>query len=196
MQNIFFGTYERKVDSRGRLWLPAEFKEALKDKKAIFSVDYNFYKDFSLAAEIDLTKIKKHKTCDRNRITLDKKDCMAIIKGQGDFFTVDFIYKTIILTKQFLKDRGYREDAILFFETNNLTNKSIVSVFDYCIDKERPNYARWLLYDFKDNKEFATTERLIECYNGLIRMKESSCAKWLLSDFKDNKEFVNAVKNK
>ena len=90
MKNIFFGTYERKVDSRGRLSLPAEFKEVLKDTKAIFSLEYSFYKDFPIKAETDLTKIKKHKTCDRNRITLDRKDCMAIIKGQGDFFTVDF----------------------------------------------------------------------------------------------------------
>ena len=90
MKNIFFGTYERKVDNRGRLSLPVEFKEVLKDTKAIFSLEYSFYKDFTIKAETDLTKIKKHKTCDRNRITLDKKDCMATIKGKGDFFTVDF----------------------------------------------------------------------------------------------------------
>ena len=58
------------------------------------------------------------------------------------------------------------------------------------------NGARWILDRFKDNKEFATTERLIECYNGLIEERELNCARCLLTKFKDNKEFVNAVENK
>ena len=92
----------------------------------------------------------------------------------------------MILTEQILKGKGAGEGVILFFKTNNLENKSIISVFDYCISKKWV-YPIWL---FKYFKEFATTERLIEFYNCLRGKEWFDTATWLLADFKDNKEFA------
>ena len=98
----------------------------------------------------------------------------------------------MILTEQILKGKGAGEGVILFFKTNNLENKSIISVFDYCISKKWV-YAIWL---FKYFKEFATTERLIEFYNCLGKENLLYNTGYLLINFKDNEEFINAVKDK
>ncbi len=105
MNNIlFFGTYQYKVDSKGRVSIPAGWKATLNiDSNGYkYTVEYknNFYKDVESILKIaKLDEISPMLTAyyldaEGRIIFRTEKNKLAIFKGYGDYFTIEFNAKT------------------------------------------------------------------------------------------------------
>lgn len=95
MNNIlFFGTYQHKVDSKGRVSIPAEWRKHLNGycfKITDCDCDwFEFEKDLTNIKKEDLQYYYKHNLDKQGRICIDRKNCNAILKGCGDYFTIEF----------------------------------------------------------------------------------------------------------
>ena len=98
MNNIlFFGTYQHKVDSKGRVSIPAEWRKHLNGfcfaHKTIYKVnglEFNFYPSLDKIDTQDLQYFFKYNLDKTGRICIDKTNCIAILKGYNDYFTIEF----------------------------------------------------------------------------------------------------------
>jgi DNA-binding transcriptional regulator/RsmH inhibitor MraZ len=96
---LFFGTYTHKVDSKGRVSIPAEWRKHLDigihEKKGIIATwEYNIlfcYKDMLKISFKDYQFLTHYNLDTEGRITLKNiRNKLAILKGCGDYFTIEF----------------------------------------------------------------------------------------------------------
>lgn len=95
MNNIlFFGTYQHKVDSKGRVSIPAEWrKHLIKNEIFIFKAEWtnwNCFIDLNNHKQEDLQYIKKFNLDSTGRICLNANTNNVLLKGQGYYFTIEF----------------------------------------------------------------------------------------------------------
>jgi DNA-binding transcriptional regulator/RsmH inhibitor MraZ len=108
MNNILFiGTYQRKVDSKGRLSIPAEWRKKLDNKIFIFEPAaywcFKSIEDFNdfLSPEIKADKLQytqclsglyQYNIDKEGRVLLKQEwECIATLKGCGNYFTIEFL---------------------------------------------------------------------------------------------------------
>lgn len=107
ISTLFIGTYQRKVDNKGRLSIPAEWRKKLDNKIFIFEPTaywcFKSIKSFNdfLNPEIKADKLQ-YEQClsDLYQYNIDKEgrillkqewECIATLKGCGDYFTIDVL---------------------------------------------------------------------------------------------------------
>jgi DNA-binding transcriptional regulator/RsmH inhibitor MraZ len=96
MKNVlFYGTYQHKVDSKGRVSIPAEWRKHLNG--CCFKIEdcdcceIEFWKDLTKTPQEDLKYYYKHNIDKEGRIIFkDKRNMVTILKGCGDYFTIEF----------------------------------------------------------------------------------------------------------
>ena len=98
MNNIlFFGTYQHKVDSKGRVSIPAEWRKRVgnafyycNEKFFINQIDLiDYFNDIDLKDIVP--NIKKYNLDTEGRTVFkQEKGKTAILKGCGDYFTIEF----------------------------------------------------------------------------------------------------------
>lgn len=96
MKNILFiGTYQRKVDSKGRVSIPAEWRRHLNNSELyIFKAEwsnYNVFVDLNNIEQKDLQYVKRYKLDSTGRIVIDMNTGSLLLKGCGDYFIIEFL---------------------------------------------------------------------------------------------------------
>jgi len=90
---LFFGTYQRKVDTNGRVSIPTKWRKSLNGYVFIFENEFtNFcYKDLKRLTKNDLQHVNKYVIDKKGRITLNHKMLkIMMFRGYGDYFTIEF----------------------------------------------------------------------------------------------------------
>jgi DNA-binding transcriptional regulator/RsmH inhibitor MraZ len=98
MNNIlFFGTYTHKVDSKGRVSIPAEWRKHLIENGIVFYAPsyfnsiQNAFKYSSCEMEKFLPFIKVYNLDKEGRVVFkESKNKLTVLKGCGDYFTIEF----------------------------------------------------------------------------------------------------------
>lgn len=98
MNNIlFFGTYQHKVDSKGRLSIPAEWRKHCDNAILKYTSSNIFYPKIENILEIApyevvLPLTKKYNLDTEGRVVFkQEKGKTATLKGHGDYFTIEFL---------------------------------------------------------------------------------------------------------
>jgi DNA-binding transcriptional regulator/RsmH inhibitor MraZ len=97
MNILFTGTYQRKVDSKGRLSIPAEWRKYCDNTIFQYTFDYIFYSKIDdilniAPQEVVLPLLKKHNLDPEGRIIIKSQiGKTATLKGCGDYFTIEFL---------------------------------------------------------------------------------------------------------
>ncbi len=94
---LFFGTYNYKVDSRGRVSIPAEWRKHLIENSIVyyalsyFNTIKNAFKYSSTEFDKFLPYIKMY-NLDKEGRAIFKTEIgkQAILRGHGDYFTIEF----------------------------------------------------------------------------------------------------------
>jgi DNA-binding transcriptional regulator/RsmH inhibitor MraZ len=98
MKNVlFYGTYQHKVDSKGRVSIPAEWRKHLIENGIVFyapsyfNTIQNAFKYSSTEFEKFLPYIKIY-NLDAEGRTVFKTEIgkQAILEGHGDYFSIEF----------------------------------------------------------------------------------------------------------
>ena len=94
---LFFGTYQHKVDSKGRVSIPAEWRKHLTENGIVFyapsyfNTIQNAFKYACCEMEKLLPLIKIYNLDTEGRVVFkQEKGKTAILKGCGDYFTIEF----------------------------------------------------------------------------------------------------------
>lgn len=97
MNNILFiGTYQRKVDSKGRLSIPAEWRKHLAEN-CLYHFEEYFYNSIDSALNWAKSKdiyprLYKHNLDTEGRVIFKQAEGkIAVLKGCGDYFTIEFL---------------------------------------------------------------------------------------------------------
>lgn len=98
MDNILFiGTYQRKVDSKGRVSIPAEWRKDCDNVIFQYTSNYTFYAKIddilNIAPEqVVLPLLKKYNFDPEGRIIIKSQiGKTATLKGCGDYFTIEYL---------------------------------------------------------------------------------------------------------
>ena len=106
MNNIlFFGTYQHKVDSKGRVSIPAEWRKHLIENKAYYYIFNQLLKcrisiesikndypksDYDFNMEMLPRIMQLNLDTEGRTVFKQAKGKTAILKGCGDYFTIEF----------------------------------------------------------------------------------------------------------
>lgn len=97
MKNILFiGTYQRKVDNKGRASIPAEWRKCLVENYLYHFEEYFFNSTDSAlnwAKSKDIyPRLYKHNLDTEGRVVFKQAEGkIATLKGYGDYFTIEFL---------------------------------------------------------------------------------------------------------
>lgn len=97
MKNIlFFGTYQHKIDSKGRVVIPIQWRKHLIENRLYIFIPrwwltaWNCFIDFSNHEQEDLQYLKQYNLDSQGRICLNIKTNNVLLKGRGHYFTIEF----------------------------------------------------------------------------------------------------------